>query len=152
MKEDFMHPGGGPNSNFILFMLVSVLGAIIFFEKTKALSKEINYQDFVNLHLVKNDVAMITLSENKDNSSFKFKATITTTNGAKYHIVLPQVENFLYRLDQTQREMGRDPANFVPVKYGSGMEEEVNPLWMNAFLLAFGSLLFSIIRSRHKKG
>ena len=94
---------------------------------------------------------MITLSENKDNSSFKFKATIQTNSGAKYHIVLPQVENFLFQLDQTQREMGRDPANFVPVKYGSGMEEGVNPMLSNAFLLGVAYLLFSVIRSRHSK-
>ena len=44
---------------------------------------------------------MITISEDKDNSEiFKFKAEVETLDGKKVHLTLPQVENFLYKLDQ----------------------------------------------------
>ena len=53
----------------------------------------------MNLHLSQNNVSMITLSENHDNSAFKFKAKITTKDGKNYHMVLPQIESFLIKLD-----------------------------------------------------
>jgi len=97
----FFEPGSNrPNNFFYLYLAFCLFGTYLIANREKA-STEINYQDFVNLYLVKNNVSIITLSENKDNSAFKFKATITTNDGAKYHIVLPQVENFLFRLDQT---------------------------------------------------
>lgn len=47
--------------------------------------------------------------------------------------------------------MGKDPANFVPVKYGPGVEEmeTKNKFFITLF---FGSLLFMLYRSVHPKG
>jgi len=42
---------------------------------------------------------MITISEDKASDMFKFRAEIETMDGGKVHLVLPQVENFLYKLD-----------------------------------------------------
>lgn len=55
--------------------------------------------DFVHNYLAKNEVAMITLSEDKSNANFKYRATIDTKSDTKVHLVLPQIENFLYKLD-----------------------------------------------------
>ena len=52
---------------------------------------------------------MITISEDKSSDMFKFKAEIETLDGKRVHMVLPQVENFLYKLDHIQREMGKSP-------------------------------------------
>ena len=52
---------------------------------------------------------MITISEDKSSDTFKFRAVMDTTDGKKVHMVLPQVENFLYKLDLAQREMGKAP-------------------------------------------
>jgi len=37
-------------------------------------------------------------------------------------MILPQVENFLLKLDLAQREMGRSPSDFAPVKYANASE------------------------------
>jgi len=52
---------------------------------------------------------MITISEDKSSDTFKFRAVIDCNDGKKVHMVLPQVENFLYKLDLAQREMGKLP-------------------------------------------
>jgi hypothetical protein len=52
---------------------------------------------------------MITISEDKSSDMFKFRAQIETLDGKRVHLVLPQVENFLYKLDAAQRQMGKSP-------------------------------------------
>ncbi len=42
---------------------------------------------------------MITLCEEKNNTSYKYRAVVQTFDGEKVHLVLPQVENFLMKLD-----------------------------------------------------
>jgi hypothetical protein len=42
---------------------------------------------------------MITLCEDKSGDNFKYRANIDTISGQKFHLVLPQVENFLYKLE-----------------------------------------------------
>ena len=42
---------------------------------------------------------MITLCEDGTGGAFKYRAVIETIDGQKVHLVLPQVENFLLKLD-----------------------------------------------------
>jgi len=99
LKESFWRPDGkGPNQWGWLMLAIASLAAY-YGVNSRPASSEINYQDFVNLHLSQNNVSMITLSENIDNSAFKFKATITTNDGKNFHLVLPQIESFLFKLD-----------------------------------------------------
>lgn len=95
---------------------------------------------------------MITLCEDKSNSTFKYRAVIDTVDGEDVHLVLPQVENFLYKLDLAQREMGKDVEQFVPVKYGIGLDEEPSPLLNLIIGGSFVMLLALIYRSMHGKG
>ena len=92
---------------------------------------------------------MITISEDKTSDMFKFRAQIDTIDGKKVHLVLPQVENFLYKLDLAQREMGKSPNDFVPVKYANdaagGENKTLNYLIGASFLL----LLVQLYRSKH---
>lgn len=107
----FMEPnGGGPNyENWLkLVVLGGLTGYYAFFMQSP--SQEVTYMDFVHNYLSQNKVEMITLCENKNNLSYKYRAIIETTEGAKVHLVLPQVENFLMKLDMAQREMGKDPS------------------------------------------
>ena len=82
---------------------------------------------------------MITIAEDKQNDMFKYRAQIETVEGKKVHLVLPQVENFLYKLDLAQRDMGKSPQQFVPVKYANTADDGSNPAVMyiigGAFLL-----------------
>ena len=94
---------------------------------------------------------MITICEERNNSMFKYRANISTLEGKNVHLVLPQVENFLLKLDMAQREMGKDPANFVPLKYGMADQDEqastANLLLGGIFLLG----LVKLYRSMHGK-
>lgn len=94
-------------------------GLLYLYLSSKSPSQEITYMDFVNQYLAKNQVKMITIAEDKSSEMFKYKAIIETLDGNKVHLVLPQVENFLYKLDLAQREMGKVPNEFVPVKYAN---------------------------------
>ena len=95
---------------------------------------------------------MITISEDKSSDMFKFRAQVDTIDGKKVHLVLPQVENFLYKLDLAQREMGKSPNDFVPVKYANdatgGDNKTLNYLIGASFLLLFVQLY----RSKHSGG
>lgn len=106
-------------------------GILYFYLSSKSPSQEITYMDFVNQYLSKNQVKMITITEDKTSDMFKYKAVVETLDGNKVHLVLPQVENFLYKLDLAQREMGRVPNEFVPVKYASEASMTQNNSMMN---------------------
>jgi len=69
---------------------------------------------------------MVTISEDNSSDMFKYRAQIETVSGQKVHLILPQVENFLYKLDMAQREMGKSPHEFVPVKYANESSQDNN--------------------------
>jgi hypothetical protein len=95
---------------------------------------------------------MITISEDKSSDMFKYRAQIDTIEGKKVHLVLPQVENFLYKLDLAQREMGKSPQEFVPVKYANASDQESNQTMNYLIGAAFLLTLVQLYRSMHGKG
>ena len=103
--------GAGKDPKWENVLLVAFLtGAFGYYLATmKPPSEEITYSEFINNYLGQNQCTMITISEDKSSDTFKFRAVIDTTSGKKVHMVLPQVENFLYKLDLAQREMGTLP-------------------------------------------
>lgn len=109
--------------------------------------------DFVNQYLSKNQVKMITITEDKSNDMFKYRAEIELLDGNKVHLVLPQVENFLYKLDLAQREMGKVPNDFVPVKYASEASLSQNNTMINLMIGGlFLAFMIQIYRSMHGQG
>ena len=62
-------------------------------------SEEIDYMDFINNYLQKDLVEMITITEERGSSNFKFRAVMDLQDGSKKHVTLPQVENFLHKID-----------------------------------------------------
>jgi len=62
-------------------------------------SKEISYQDFVQQLQQGNKVKRVDLLEEKNNPAYKYRAVIHTHDDEQFYMVLPQVENFLMKLD-----------------------------------------------------
>lgn len=98
----FNDPNGkGPrweNIGLVAFLTAAMAYA---FSQNQPSSKEITYIEFVNQYLAQNQCEMITISEDKTSDMFKYRAQITTVDGERVHLVLPQVENFLYKIDTT---------------------------------------------------
>lgn len=110
INQFFFEPNGkGPKwENFALVaFLTSAFG--YYLATMSSPSEEVTYIDFINQYLAQNQCTMITISEDKSSDMFKYRAQIDTVDGKRIHLVLPQVENFLYKLDLAQREMGKSP-------------------------------------------
>lgn len=88
LKSVFIKPDGSPDPSG-LFIAALVLATLYYKLFKPTPTQEINYQDFVNVHLSKGNVKMITLSENHEGQMFKYKATIETVNGPSFYLVLP---------------------------------------------------------------
>jgi AFG3 family protein len=152
LKSFYFNPNGSPIwENWFLVLMLS--GILYLYLAGKSPSQEITYMDFVNQYLSKNQVKMITIAEDKTSEMFKYKAIIETLDGNKVHLVLPQVENFLYKLDLAQREMGKVPNEFVPVKYANEASMQQSSGAMNLMIGGlFLALMLQIYRSMHGKG
>jgi hypothetical protein len=64
-------------------------------------------------------------------------------------MVLGSYESFLAKLDMVQREMGRNPAEFIPVKYTNQSEEAAGTFMMNMLI---GSLFVLFFYQIYKAG
>ena len=127
MNNFFFDPENkGPKyENFgLLAVLTGAFGYYLW--NREAPSEEITYQSMVNDYLIPNNIRMVTISEDASSDMFKFRAQIETQDGGKVHLVLPQIENFLFKLDQAQRELGRSVNEFVSVKYASSADSDGN--------------------------
>lgn len=77
MKSFYFEPNGSPKfENWIVVLLLS--GLVYYYLSNRATSTEITYMDFVNQYLSKNVVKMITITEDKSNDMFKYKAIVET--------------------------------------------------------------------------
>ena len=93
--------------------------------------------DFLNNYLLKNNVKEINISKDRRSEVFNYRAEVVTMSGEKYYMILGSYESFLAKLDMVQREMGRNPGEFIPVKYTNQSEDGVGNIMMN---LLVGSL------------
>ena len=84
---------------------------------TETPRKEVVFMSFLNDYLLKNQVKEIKISKDRRSEVFNHRAEIDTTDGQKLYMVLGSQESFLAKLDQIQRQMGKQPAEFIPVKY-----------------------------------
>lgn len=95
---------------------------------------------------------MITITEERGSTNYKFRAEFEMADGQKLYMTLPQVENFLHKIDLIQREMGKEVKDFAPLKYASG-EDPNQGRNMNLLIAAmFGGMLIWLYRSKHGKG
>ena len=115
--------------------------------------QEMVYKDFLNEYLLKNNVKEINITKDKRSEVFNYRAEIITNDGRKFYMTLGSYESFLSKLDLVQREMGRQPHEFVPVKYTNQSEEQVTNVM---FKILVGGLFlmffYQIYKSRNQGG
>lgn len=73
--------------------------------------------DFLNNYLLKNNVKEINITKDRRSEVFNYRADVYTHDGKKFYMILGSYESFLAKLDMVQREMGKQPHEFIPVKY-----------------------------------
>ena len=108
---------------------------------------ELVYKDFLNEYLLKNNVKEITILKDKRSDVFNYRAEITTNNSQTFYMTLGSYESFLAKLDLVQREMGRQPHEFVPVKYTNHSEEQMGNFM---FKLLVGGLFLAFFYQIYK--
>lgn len=115
--------------------------------------QELVYKDFLNDHLLKNNIKEITITKDKRSDVFNYRAEITTNTGEKFYMTLGSYESFLAKLDLVQREMGKQPHEFVPVKYTNQSEEQMGNYMMNLLIAGLVIVFFAqIYRNRNQGG
>ena len=98
--------------------------------------------DFLNNYLLKNNVKEINITKDRRSEVFNYRAEVVTMTGDKYYMVLGSYESFLAKLDMVQREMGRSPSEFIPVKYTNQSEEGMGTFMLNMLVGSLFVLFF----------
>lgn len=73
--------------------------------------------DFLNNYLIQNKVKDIKITKDRNSEVFNHRAEIEMTDGETFYMVLGSQESFLAKLDMVQRQMGKQPQQFIPVSY-----------------------------------
>lgn len=90
--------------------------------------------DFLNNYLLKSNVKEVSITKDKRSEVFNHRAEILTNTGEKYYMTLGSYENFLTKLDMVQREMGKQPHEFIPVKYANQGEDSMSNVLLNGLI------------------
>lgn len=64
---------------------------------------------------------------------FNYRAEIEMVDGKRFYMVLGSQESFLAKLDMVQRQMGKQPNQFIPVKY-LNTDDSMRPFMLNMFI------------------
>ena len=115
-KKFFFDEDNQPKPEGFLALMLSGFAGYYLLTYRKPM-QEIVYMDFLNNYLLKNNVKEINITKDRRSEVFNYRAEVVTNSGEKFYMVLGSYESFLAKLDMVQREMGRSPAEFVPVKY-----------------------------------
>mgnify|MGYP006954752646 FL=1 len=104
--------------------------------------KEVVYMEFLNDYLTKGQIKEINITKDRRSEVFNFRAEILTHDGDKCYMTLNSYESFLAKLDLVQREMGKQPHEFIPVKYTNQSEESLSANLMNVAIGAMFCAFF----------
>ena len=108
------------NPNFFSIFLMGLAAYGLYYLATNQNNaKELVYMDFVNNYLTQNRVKQITITKDRRSDVFNYRADIETHEGERFYVTLGSVDNFLAKIDMIQREMGKQPQEFVPLKYAN---------------------------------
>lgn len=114
--------------------------------------KEVVYMEFLNDFLLQNQIQEIVILKDKRSDVFNYRAEFTTHDGERRYMTLNSYESFLAKLDLVQREMGKNPNEFVPVKYTNTEKENPTAIIMNVVIGAmFLAFFASIYKGRNGK-
>lgn len=143
MRNIYFNPGGDPKPEAWLTLLAAIACGYLAMT-TEAPRKEIVFMDFLNDYLLKNQVKEIKITKDRRSEVFNHRANIDTVDGQRLYMVLGSQESFLAKLDQIQRQMGKQPAEFIPVKYVNDEQGGSNlmMLVMAAFVLLAGYQIY----------
>jgi hypothetical protein len=114
--------------------------------------QELVYMDFLNNYLLKNKIKEISITKDRRSESFNYRAEILTHDNEKFFMTLGSYENFLAKLDMVQREMGRQPNEFIPVKYSNQSEDSMSNVLLNVMVGSLFLLFFYQIYKNRKGG
>jgi AFG3 family protein len=111
--------------------------------------EELIYHEFLNDYLLKSLVKEINITKDRRSNVFNFRAEIEMTDGQRFYMVLGSQESFLAKLDMVQRQMGKQPNQFIPVKY-LNTDEQMRPFFFNMFIgvLALGAF-YQVFKGRN---
>ena len=79
--------------------------------------------NFINEHVLKNNVKEIKITKDRRSEVFNHRAEIDTHDGQRLFLTLNNQETFLSKLEMAQRQMGKQPHEMVPVKYVNESDE-----------------------------
>ena len=147
-KKFFFDEDNNPKPEGFLALMLSGFAGYYLLTYRKPM-QEIVYMDFLNNYLLKNNVKEINITKDRRSEVFNYRAEVVTQAGEKFYMVLGSYESFLAKLDMVQREMGRSPAEFVPVKYQNQSEEGTGAFMMNMLI---GSLFVLFFYQIYKAG
>lgn len=114
---------------------------------------ELVYMDFLNNYLLKNQIKEIKISKDRRSEVFNHRADIEMIDGSKHYMILGSQESFLAKLDMVQRQMGKQPHQFIPVKYVNSNEEQMNTFYFNLFIgMVAVAAMYQIFKARNGMG
>lgn len=116
MRNVYFDPSGGPKPEMWM-TLVAALACSYLVVSAEKPRKEVVFMSFLNDYLLKNTIKEIRIKKDRASEVFNHKAEIDTIEGDRLYMVLGSQESFLAKLDQVQRQMGKQPGEFIPVKY-----------------------------------
>ena len=130
--------------------LLGALGALYYMFVYKTPAEEIVFMEFYNEYMLKNRVKEITLIKDPRSQVFNVKAEILTHEGERKYLVINTIDSFLQKLDIVQREMGKQPHEFVPVKVTNESENDLKANMMNlAIGCMFAGFFYQIYKGRN---
>jgi hypothetical protein len=114
--------------------------------------EELVYMDFLNKYLLTGQVKEISISKDRRTEVFNYRAEIEMQDGKKYFMILGSQESFLAKLDMVQRQMGKQPAQFIPVKYANEGTPASSQTMFNIFVGAVTVAAFYQLYKRGRSG
>jgi len=120
----FFDPQGSPKPEGFVAAVMALATAYYLATYQKPM-KELVYMQFLNDYLLQNKIKEITIAKDRRSEVFNYRAIITTHDDERLYMTLNSIESFLAKLDLVQREMGKQPHDFIPVKYSNSNEENI---------------------------
>ena len=127
------------------------LAATYYLSQYRKPMKEVVYMEFLNDYLLKGQISEINITKDKRSEVFNFRAEFETVDGERCYMTLSSYESFLAKLDMVQREMGKQPDEFIPVKYSNNTGESLNNTMMNILIgTMFITFFYSMYKGRNQ--
>lgn len=146
LTQFFFDPENNPKPESWLPLLGAFTAAYFLFFYQKP-AEEIVFMDFYNEYMLKNRIKEIQLIKDKRSEVFNVRAELLTHDGERKYLVINTIDSFLQKLDLVQREMGKQPHEFIPVKVTNDGDKDLKSNLMN---LAIGAMFIGFFYQVYK--